>query len=354
MIVKMSQRSKQPKYMVCVRCMTFNHVNYIENAMDGFTIQETTFPFVCTIIDDASTDGEQEVIKKYLQAHFDLDDNSTVRNEENDDYVLTFAQHKTNKNCYFAVLCLKYNHYSIQKPRIPYIAEWHDAKYIALCEGDDYWTYPQKLQKQVDYMEEHDDSVMCTHAAYWSVEGEMKKWGCKYPEERDLTTDEVIRNGGLYLATCSLVFRRILNDDKPEWRIRSDVGDYPLQILGSLRGALHFFPEIMSVYRFQVESSWTFHNKKTIDLAHTRTEIEWLELFDKETDFIYTKAVNYHLFPYYASLFRQREVSLKDYMHSAKLSHHLFTTKMFIDILYRYFFPGYWILAFVRKTLTKQ
>ena len=351
MTVKMSQRSKQPKYMVCVSCMTFNHVNYIEDAMNGFTIQETTFPFVCTIIDDASTDGEQEVIKKYLQAHFDLDDNSTVRNEENDDYVLTFAQHKTNKNCYFAVLYLKYNHYSIKKPRIPYVAEWNDAKYIALCEGDDYWTYPQKLQKQVDYMEEHDDCVMCTHAAYWSIEGEMRKRGCKYLEERDLTTDEVIRNGGEYLATCSLVFRRVLYDDKPEWRIRSDVGDYPLQILGSLRGALHFFPEIMCVYRFQVEGSWSwsFHNKKSFDWTHIRTEVEWLEMFDKETNFTYSEAVNYHLFPYYASLFRLREISLKDYMHLAKLSHYLFTTKMFKDILYRYFYPGFWILTIGKK-----
>jgi hypothetical protein len=109
----------------------------------------------------------------------------------------------------------------------------------------------------------------------------------------------------------------------------------------------------MCVYRYQVEGSWTFHNKKD-DLAHIRTEIEWLELFDKETGFRYSQAVNYHLFPFYASLFRQREVSLKDYMHLAKLSHYLFTTKMFKDILYRYFFPGFWILKKGRKMLTKQ
>ena len=200
-------------------------------------------------------------------------------------------------------------------------------------------------------MEEHDDCVMCTHAAYWSIEGEMRKRGCKYLEERDLTTDEVIRNGGYYLATCSLVCRRILYDDKPEWRIRSDVVDHPLQILGSLRGALHFFPEIMCVYRFQVEGSWSFRNRN-FDLAHTRKEIEWLELFDKETDFIYSEAVNCHLFGFYAFLFRQRELSLKDYMHLAKLSHNLFTTKMFKDILFRYFFPVFWILTIGRKNKT--
>ena len=91
------EKVKTNQYMVCVECMTFNHVNYIEDALNGFTMQETTFPFVCTIIDDASTDGEPEVIQKYLQKNFDLEGKSIVRNEETDDYVLTFAQHKTNK-----------------------------------------------------------------------------------------------------------------------------------------------------------------------------------------------------------------------------------------------------------------
>ena len=76
------KQQTHPKFIVCVRCITFNHANYIEDAMNGFTMQETNFPYVCTILDDASTDGEQEVIKKYLQEHFDLEDKSVVRNEE--------------------------------------------------------------------------------------------------------------------------------------------------------------------------------------------------------------------------------------------------------------------------------
>lgn len=79
---------KQYKWMVCTRCVTFNQAPYIEDAMNGFTMQQTTFPFVCTIIDDASTDGEPQVIRQYLQEHFDLEDKSVVRNEETDDYVL--------------------------------------------------------------------------------------------------------------------------------------------------------------------------------------------------------------------------------------------------------------------------
>ena len=154
------------KWMVYVSCMTFNHAPYIVDALNGFTMQETTFPYVCAVIDDASTDGEQEIIKNYLQEHFDLEDTSIVRNEETDDYVLTFARHKSNKNCYFAVLYLKYNHYSIKKSKIPYIQEWRDnSKYIALCEGDDYWTDSLKLQKQVDFLEEHEEYDLCCAAS---------------------------------------------------------------------------------------------------------------------------------------------------------------------------------------------
>ena len=152
------EKSEQPKFMVRVSCMTFNHVNYITDTMNGFTMQQTDFPFVCCIMDDASTDGEQEVIKKYFQEHFDLENKSVVRNEETDDYILTFAQHKTNRNCYFAVLYLKYNHYNIKKSKEPYIKEWMDVQFMAICEGDDYWTDPLKLQKQADILM-NDDNI---------------------------------------------------------------------------------------------------------------------------------------------------------------------------------------------------
>ena len=146
------------KYLVQVRCITYNQAPYITDAMNGFCLQKTNFPFVCTIIDDASTDGEQNVIKKYLEDCFDLTDKTVVRNEETNDYLLTFARHKTNKNCYFAVLFLKYNHYSIKKSKSHYLKEWRESsKYIGLCEGDDYWIDPNKLQNQVDFLNEHEE-----------------------------------------------------------------------------------------------------------------------------------------------------------------------------------------------------
>ena len=123
--------------MVWVSCMTYNHSAFIVDAMNGFCRQQTNFPFVCTIIDDCSTDGEQQVIIKYLQTNFDLGTDSITRTDETNDYKLIFSRHKINKNCFFVVLFLKYNHYK-KKAKSPYISEWNQgSKYYAICECDD-------------------------------------------------------------------------------------------------------------------------------------------------------------------------------------------------------------------------
>lgn len=170
------------KFLVRVSCMTYNQHAYITDAMNGFVMQQTNFPFVCTIIDDASTDGEQEVIKKFVNDNFDLQ-NSSVAYEKDTNYGhVTFAQHKTNKNCYFAVIYLNENHYSQRKSKAPYLTEWMDTKYIALCEGDDYWIDPLKLQKQVDFLEGHEDYSVCCHECM-----------CYYQNENMISEDESIK-----------------------------------------------------------------------------------------------------------------------------------------------------------------
>ena len=116
-----------PKFKVTVSCMTYNQSKYITDAMNGFTMQQTDFPFVCTIVDDASTDGEQEVIRKYVEENFDFSEGSAAYSKETDYAFITYAQHKTNKNCYFAVLYLKENHYSQKKDKSPYLKEWRDG-----------------------------------------------------------------------------------------------------------------------------------------------------------------------------------------------------------------------------------
>lgn len=190
---------QQFKYMVHVWCETFNHAPYIINAMDGFTMQDTTFPYVCTILDDNSTDGEQDVISNYLQEHFDLDNSSITRKEETDDYRLTFARHKTNLNCYFAVLYLKYNHRVVKKKKDPYVSEWHnDSKYTASCEGDDYWTDSHKLQIQFEFMEKNPQYLFCCHR-YKIFEPKTKRFLKEYTYDYYVDNNDLIIDESLYL-----------------------------------------------------------------------------------------------------------------------------------------------------------
>ena len=247
------------KYMVCVECKTYNHSKYIEDAMNGFCMQQTDFPFVCVIVDDASTDGEPEVIQKYLVDHFNLEDNSIVRNEETDDYVLTFARHKTNINCFFLVLSLKYNHYG-KKDKKPYYLEWwNNAKYIAICEGDDYWIHPQKLQKQVDFLENNPDCSMCFHRAKILKCIDVKVGlQCDDIEDRYYSPNELLANWKV--PTAAMLFRREVLEvaNKGEHRILN--GDISVVLNSAKNGEIKGMSEEMSVYRVQA-SGITYDNK---------------------------------------------------------------------------------------------
>ena len=237
-------------FMVSVSCMTFNHASYIVDAMNGFTIQEATFPFVCTIIDDASTDGEPEVIRNYLQENFDLEDKAVVRNEETDDYVLCFAQHKTNKNCYFAVLWLKYNHYSIKKTKRPYISRWlYNSKYIAMCEGDDYWIDPLKLQKQVGFLESHPGYALSyTRTNHLNQKNGKIRRGPYFPY---VDFKHLLIQNHIATVTCvikmdiHLKYHKEINPTQYHWIM----GDYPLWLYVAANQNVHFLPDITSVYR---------------------------------------------------------------------------------------------------------
>ena len=242
--------------MVCTSCMTYNHAPYIVDAMNGFTMQETTFPVYYLITDDASTDGEPEVIKQYLADHFQ----SPYRTEDTDDYYLICAVHKTNPNCNFIVFFLKYNHYSIKKSKLPYQAEWRDnAKYIALCEGDDYWIDSMKLQKQVDFLESHPDYSMCfTDVRNYFVE-EKKMGDCqslKY-KKGNVNLERCNKSEAFYyillgicrIQTLSVMYsKNLLNKREPN-PINFLMGDTPLWLHMSQYGIIKYLDDCTGVYR---------------------------------------------------------------------------------------------------------
>lgn len=250
-------------FKVCVRCFTYNHAVYIENALSGFTLQETSFPYICTIVDDASTDGEQEVINGYLKNHFEIDDNLLIRKEENEDYKMLLAQHKTNKNCFFAVFFLKYNHYQAKKNKMGYISEWcENVPYIAICEGDDYWIDTSKLQKQVNYMDANKDCTMSFHNAFWLTIGEKTnaaKLFNSYNNDKDLSISDVVNHW--VIPTASMVVRKEYNIN-PVWLPTVYCGDFARMLNCINEGSIHYINTIASVYRFNILSSSSSYSSK--------------------------------------------------------------------------------------------
>ena len=123
-------------YKVLCNCSTYNQAQYITDTMNGFTMQKTNFPFVCYIIDDASTDGEPEVIKAYLNEYFDMEN---ANYEEIETANIIIAKHKDNRNCTFAVYFLKHNLWKEPELKNTHIRPWREhSEYEAFCEGDDY------------------------------------------------------------------------------------------------------------------------------------------------------------------------------------------------------------------------
>ena len=143
-----NDRDLQSSLMVTIRCLTYNHEQYIRQCLDGFVMQKTNFRFEAIVHDDASTDGTVEIIREYAEKYPDI----------------------------IKPIFETENQYSKRDGSIGRIMNEHThGKYIAICEGDDYWTDPYKLQKQVDFLESHPDYVMCSHRHndYIQETGEM-------------------------------------------------------------------------------------------------------------------------------------------------------------------------------------
>lgn len=282
-------------FLVCVRCFTFNHAPYIEDAMNGFCMQQTHFPYVCVIVDDASTDGESEVIKNYLQTHFDLDNKAVVRNEGTDDYVLTFAQHKDNKNCFFAVYYLKYNHYSIKKNKFPYFTEFYDGvKYHALCEGDDYWINPQKLQMQVDFLDTHEDVGICyTNFNILYDDCQKQKIALftsephKYPKYYDSPEEFIYRAG--YVCPPSWMIRKTTLQKESNDIVDSLDGSFVSFAYYMATSKVYCVDEVTTVYRVISESaSHSTSPEKLYRRARNllETKIRLIESFNLRKEYI--------------------------------------------------------------------
>ena len=166
--------------LVSVRCLTYNQKKYIKDALDGFVKQITDFSFEVIVHDDASTDGTAAIVKEYAEKYPDII--KPIFETENQ-----YSKHDGSLRRIMNEAC--------------------KGKYIAYCEGDDYWTDPYKLQKQVSFLEKHPDySMCCTNVRILSPSGFIQ-WK-RFNETCDIFPNMMIKGGGSLIATCTQVYRK--------------------------------------------------------------------------------------------------------------------------------------------------
>ena len=216
-----------------VICLTYNHAAYIRQALDGFVMQKTNFDFEVLIHDDASTDGTADIIREYQQKYPKII--KPIFQTEN----LYYQNKSISKNFVYPLI---------------------KGEYVAFCEGDDYWTDENKLQKQVDFLDAHPDYAVCFHPVTVKWEDNSGKHDEIFPKPRYRFYKKTLELADLlkhnFIQTNSVVYR---------WRLKDNVdllpdeilpGDYFLHLLHAQVGKIGFLPDVMGVYRRHCDSVW--------------------------------------------------------------------------------------------------
>jgi glycosyltransferase involved in cell wall biosynthesis len=217
---------------VSISCITYNHASFLKDCFEGFLMQKTDFAFEILVHDDASTDGTTELIEEYTAKYPHL-----------------FFPIYQKENQYSKGMRSMMSHFNFPRAR---------GEYIALCEGDDYWSDPHKLQLQIEEMQKHPDVDISFHPAYKLIDGKLESKLSNHVNHNTVfTMSEVILGGGGFCPTASLVFKSKIIKRIPNW-VHSDapVGDYFLQIFGAKTGGALYINKPMSVYRSGHAGSW--------------------------------------------------------------------------------------------------
>lgn len=242
--------------MVAVWMVTYNHEAYIAQAIEGVLMQQTNFAVQLFIGDDASTDATTSICKAYQEKHPEK---------------ITLLQHPENIG-------------SIQNAKSVYEACLNSgAKYMAMCEGDDYWTNTQKLQKQVDLLEAHPQYSLCFHDAWllMNKSGTMHEYAA-YPQDTYDTVAVLIK--GAFIPTLSIVCR-VEGLNFPNWFSRTSIGDIAFVLMNSLQGDIILLREKMGVYRKHEKGVSVEMEANQIQLS--LESVKLLHYFNLHTQFEY-------------------------------------------------------------------
>lgn len=213
---------REEPILVAIKCLVYNHEPYLRDCLEGFVMQKTNFRFVAVVHDDVSTDRSAAIIREYADKYPDIIKlfYETENQWSKKDGSLDRAVDKA--------------------------LDTFGAKYIALCEGDDYWTDPYKLQKQVDFMESHPDYVACFHNAVIDY-GNSKRLFNSLSENHYPTTEDIIERKW-FISTQTLLYRN-LHLECPQWGYSVINGDYLNELLLAKEGKFYYMDDVMAVYR---------------------------------------------------------------------------------------------------------
>ncbi|MEF3429067.1 glycosyltransferase family 2 protein [Bacteroides cellulosilyticus] len=210
--------------MVTIRCITYNHEPYIRQCLEGFVMQKANFHFEAIVHDDASTDRTAAIIQEYAEKYPDI----------------------------IKPIYETENQYSKNDGSLRRIMDAHmHGKYIAICEGDDYWIDPLKLQKQVDFLEGNPEYSMCYTDFLHYVQQTGERFCKPRTKKTVITLDDQLYEGNV-VSTLTVLYRNSFVKDyadvisrAPSWAM----GDYPIWIWLASKGPIYRMAEITSVYR---------------------------------------------------------------------------------------------------------
>ncbi len=247
---------------VSIRCFAYNHERFIRQCLDGFVMQKTDFRFEAIVHDDASTDNTAAIIREYAEKYPDI----------------------------IKPIYETENQYSKHDGSLTRIMNAHTrGKYVAMCEGDDYWTDPYKLQKQVDFLESHPDYVMCSHL--FDVYNERNKQLQKNDESsftgKSYDLDTLI-NGEWYFQPLTVLFRFDAYDREhfASYGLSMDVILYYELLRRGGKG--YCLPDVMAVYRIHDGGVWSLKSldKQRAMEFQARLAIYRVEKSDKAAKFL--------------------------------------------------------------------
>lgn len=236
--------------VLSVICVTYNHKNFIGEAIESFLMQETSFPVEILIHDDASNDGTSEIIQSYSKKYPKL----------------------------IRLILQKKNQFSQGVKPIKCLRAMSRGEYIALCEGDDYWTVKYKLEIQVHRMKQDQTLSAVAHNAMILNQrrGENELFTMHTGiAERRYSTEDLIQPW--FIPTASFVYRRSAFEEPPSWAQMVPSGDIVMTLCLSLSGDILFLSETMSIYRLHDQGLSTTHvgDKKAYDMVHLYQCFDW-------------------------------------------------------------------------------